>query len=51
MQKIMMAAAALVGMGGVAHAQSAATVAINLTAKVDHYCTIDGAGPGGAQRN
>jgi hypothetical protein len=49
MQKIMMAAAALVGMGGVAHAQSAATVAINLTAKVDHYCTIDGAGPGASR--
>jgi hypothetical protein len=45
----MMAAAALVGIGGAAHAQSAATQAIVLTATVGHYCTIDG-GAAGASR-
>jgi hypothetical protein len=45
----LMVAAALGMMGGAAHAQSAATQAINLTASVGHYCTIDASGNGASR--
>jgi hypothetical protein len=44
MRGVLMAAGALAAMAGAAAAQGAATQAINLTAYVGHYCTIDGAG-------
>lgn len=42
-QLIIAAAAALTGMAGAAQAQSAAVQAVNLTATVEAYCTIEGA--------